>query len=314
MATSAFLIHISDLHVSGLAGGGWIPGATGHDPAALEAFCAAKTSIASSGRGQGLLVVSGDVSAHGEADQLALYRTLRNLGFARDARFTLKAFRDDVQAVLDIPGNHDFWDGTVMSPSLSARVREDHFPAPWFAKLDLDRHVVALHGLCSTSGATGLEQVCAVGNYRRDDLDGLAASIADANRLAWSTRREPFNIVVTHHSPSFGSPRFRGIAEDGLAALAKLCSDLDVRGILTGHAHSRTVGKRGSLPPEVRCGTTLQADAAMAPAQVKCFLHHEFLEVGDRLEWNVTPWVYRRRPTTAGAFREVKAEREPVAV
>jgi 3',5'-cyclic AMP phosphodiesterase CpdA len=305
------VIHISDIHIGAtIRGGGFVPHSNGHDHGALEAFCQAREDLVADD-GNRILVVSGDVSAHGSETELGMYRVFRDHVVPVDGVFQHRPFAHRFDSVLDIPGNHDLWHGAWLHWLPTWRVdlgiRERYFPGSWGAEIPLDRHLVCVHGLCSTSGAAGGQQFWAVGGIRRQDLETLDGAIQAAERTATRAGLRPFHILVTHHTPSDGTTAMKGIDAESQARLEELCAARGVRGMLTGHAHSRRIEPPGALPVEVRCGTTLQADAFMTP-QEKSFYEHELIETGDAIEWKVTPWIYHDDPYLRGyGFERIDA-------
>ena len=286
---SAYLIHISDPHIgSKLSGGGLVPHSNGHDRAALEAFCHSRNAIVDGAKDDGVLVVSGDVSAHGSDDELGMYRTFRDLGVVQDAYFVHDAFAKGFEAVLDVPGNHDLWGGAWLWALPAARVnlaaRAKWFTS-WQAELPLGAHLVAVHGLCSTSGATGRQQFFAVGSFRDEDCDAVARSVDASTRKAQQRGLEPFHLLVIHHSPAHGSASVNGLDVAGRQKLQALCARCRIRGILTGHAHSRQIVPKGILP-----------------VQQRSFWQHELIEEGQTLVWRATPWVHYSDPFLRARF------------
>ena len=302
---SQWVVHISDLHVgASMSGGGLVPKATGHDLFVLEAFSAKLAEIQTLYGGGPSLIISGDVSARGARDELCLYRTIRDLGFKRDAHRQLPPLIEGFEHVLDLPGNHDYWNGVVLNPFVSLTTRARYFDSePWHAEISVGSAFVTFHGICSTSDALPQEQALAVGAFRKADLDALERSIDASRKRAGALR--PYPIVVTHHSPSDGGPKARGIRTSALSDLDRLCSSKGVVGILSGHAHSFSVVRK--RPPEVRCGTTFQANWALG-RQKRMFILHEFRDTGHGLEWHVVPWYF----DGAKDFIEVAAMSEQV--
>jgi DNA repair exonuclease SbcCD nuclease subunit len=308
MATVA-VVHISDLHlgasISGRGGFRIFPRATAHDEAALDALFAALAQIFQTYAYEHALVVSGDVSAWGSDAELRLYATLRNLGFARDAFIAYPPLQQDFDSTLDIPGNHDYWNGQICNASVNVSARLYFAPNSRSFQLRTASHLIALHGICSTFGSSRSEQPKAVGRYHPLDIRQIEASLQSSDSEASREGLRPFKLVVTHHSPSYGSAHANGLCTDSLKELSALCQRHDIKGVLTGHVHSRTVIPRNSsFPPEVRCGTTTQIDW-LHRNRPRNFLYHEFSDTNTgALEWSMTPWDYN-----GVSFTETKRDR-----
>jgi len=115
---------------------------------------------------------------------------------------------------------------------------------------------------CVTPRATSSpqEQLSAVGRFHSPDLKILAEPLDSADSNAQRAGLTPFKLVVTHHSPSYGSDSGNGLCITSLQDLSSLCVKKDVKGLLTGHVHARWVTPKQQLPVETRCGTTTQRD------------------------------------------------------
>jgi UDP-2,3-diacylglucosamine pyrophosphatase LpxH len=295
---SVGLIQISDLHIgSNISGGGSIPRATSHDGRVLEALhMALSTILQSRPQEEHALIVSGDVSAKGARDELRMYLTLRNLGFSRDAYQTLPPLSEHFAGVIDIPGNHDYWNGFVLNGFVNRKARM-YFPsAPWTVSLKTNLFVVTVHGLCSTIAASMAQQIGAVAEYDANDMNAVDASIKKTDSDTTTRRLGSVQLLVTHHSPSYGSAVNYGFSANALAQLRNLCQQNRIGGLLTGHVHTRHVEPKGLLPVEARCGTTTQA-AVFLKHNVCDFLYHEFRDSNPPgyLDWEITPWQFSRR-------------------
>jgi hypothetical protein len=291
----AVLLHLSDVHVyDTLMGGGAVWHTNGHDIRAVEAFSRARRSIVNATAAKCFLIVSGDVSARGDRAELFLYQQFRDNGASLPGRLMARPFREGCHDLLDIPGNHDFWNGTPLpNPVLNRGVRNAFFGGPKSLIIQLKQWVVGIHGLCSTSGATANEQFWAVGAFDPLDLAILNGQVTRVDMKAARLGLKPAHFLVTHHSPSSGKPRLKGFAPQAAVALEDACNRLGIKGILTGHSHKWGLVPRGALPPEARSGTTIQGDTWIPwpKRQERAFLMHELVEVGERLRWCVTPWV-----------------------
>ncbi len=283
---STWLLHISDLHLGeSLAGGGLVPGLAAHGFRALEALMTSIPRVIVR-PGARVLVVSGDVSASGTGPQLAMYRTLLELGFVRDAFVRFPPLRRVGERVVEVPGNHDYWNGWAMNPFFNKGLREE-----WFdegsrrAVVPTGRYLVGLYSLCSTCGTTGREQMFAVGAFEDAELQSVRAQMARIRDQAGSEGLRSFDLLVTHHSPSHGYAFFRGMADRARAALEALEG---LVGIMNGHAHSTRIGGvGGSSKREARCGSTTRGRACE-------FLVHELRdeEGKEEIQWFVTRWVF----------------------
>ena len=258
----AMVIHMSDVHIHRtLPGGGAVWHTNGHDVRAVEAFSRARRRIVNLNAGKNVLVVSGDVSARGDNAELWMYQQFRDQGTSLPGRIQAGPFRDGCHDALDIPGNHDFWDGTVIpNPTLNTRVRGTFFNGPRSVEVRLGRGVRGLPGLCSTSGATPNEQFWAVGAFDGMDLADLRGRVARTDQSATSLGLKCAHLLVTHHSPSSGKPFLKGLARHAALDLQNICLTLKIAGLLTGHSHKWGLQHQAALPAEARSGTTLQGD------------------------------------------------------
>jgi UDP-2,3-diacylglucosamine pyrophosphatase LpxH len=292
---SVGLIQISDLHIgSRISGGGVIPRATAHDERVFEALQASLSTILQKRpRKDHALIVSGDVSAKGASDELRMYVTLRNLGFARDAYLTLPPLVKHFAGVIDIPGNHDYWNGIVGNGFVNRAARIFFGSRPWAVSLKTNVYIVTVHGLCSTIAASVLQQVGAVGAYDAKEMSDLDAAIMATSQAASSRRLASRQLIVTHHSPSYGNAVSYGISSAAMTSLQNFCTRNRISGLLTGHVHTRHIEPPKTLPVEARCGTTTQA-AVFLKHNVCDFLYHEFRDSQPPglLEWEITPWQF----------------------
>jgi len=304
--TTAWAVHISDLHLGGtIKGGGVVPKATAHDPKALEALSNFLWKFHDKHDGEPrALIVSGDVSANGGDAELALYHTLMNRGFMVNPQLSFEPLIDGFGAVLQIPGNHDFWNGSPLpNPKLNP-VRKDHFAdTPWRAELLFGQRRVVFHGLCSSSGCTAFQQVLAFGAFAAADLNDATRSVRDASALNLGA---PFHVLVLHHSPADRSMLSHSLTAKARTELQNLChasgnARHQIQGILSGHRHSWLIEPRFQptasslgLPAEVRCGTTLQAPSPlMLTSRPRSFYVHEFTETPHgSVAWHATRYDF----------------------
>jgi hypothetical protein len=306
---SVGLIQISDLHVgSQISGGGSMPRATGHDARVLEALQTALGTILQKKDYDHALIVSGDVSAKGASDELRMYLTLRNLGFARDAHLNLPPLVEDFEGTIDIPGNHDYWNGILLNGLVNRTARIYFSQPPWKVSLKTNLFVVTIHGLCSTIAASLRQQVCAVGEYDPKEMNEVGASITAIDKDVTHRRLASMQFLVTHHSPSYGNSISYGFSPGAMAQLQSFCAQNQIRGLMTGHVHTRHIQPQGALPLEVRCGTTTQA-AVFLKHNVCDFFYHEFRDSNPPgfLDWEITPWQFSGR-----RFVEISRETQKI--
>jgi len=291
------LIHITDLHL----GAGLLPRAQGHDPRILERFFEFVHRHPADDRPK-WLIVTGDITARGSESDLQMYLTYRDVGYAPDATgLRYDPLRAKFDTLIDLPGNHDYWNGILLNPKLNPRVQRQYFPDASTTTWETGRHLIAVHRLCSTRGASGKEQFAAVGAFRQDDLQHTADAIDAVNVDAQQANLAPFHLIATHHSPAYGSPNSQGLSWKALLDLARLVRRGPVSGILSGHVHTRTIVHAGAGGPacaEVRCASTMQIDTANWTARWNPPPPREFLvhEVDDDMPgpptWSVTAWAW----------------------
>ena len=286
MTRARTVIQISDLHIArSLVGGGWIPKAHGHDLSIVQGLSnwlsRYRTNRADA------LIVSGDATAKGSNGEFAAYSTLRDCGWAVDSYTQYDSLQAVAKNCADLPGNHDYWRGLVLNPTIRPDKTIGYFRRDaWPLRLNLGAHAVVLHELCTTAGAKHKEQVLAVGRCRAVDLRRLHAALADAAKDVQQGGLTPIQLVVIHHSTMRGSPRMHGLAKNTLAALSSLQGKPhDVRGLMSGHTHRFSFG-RGPAGLEACCPTTTQGN--FATTQQQGFLRHTFVEGGGRVNWRIT--------------------------
>jgi 3',5'-cyclic AMP phosphodiesterase CpdA len=297
------VVHISDIHL----GAGFVPRAQGHDPLILEGFFTFAQQDPGGYKPDALLV-TGDVTARGSTSDLQMYLTYRDVGYAPDAVFRpFAAPRHTFPQVIDLPGNHDYWRGVILNPVLSDAIRTRYFPRDTTITLRGSRHLVAIHALCSTRGAHPFEQAGAVGAFHRDDLVVLAGRMDAVNGSARRDDLAPFHLIATHHSPSYGTHRAHGLALRAFSDLAPLVASGPVRGLLTGHVHTRAmVPARNPPPAEVRCAATMQR-TILGPGAGELLVHEFADDDSGPLTWTVTTWRW-----SGTAFARDPAGSQPV--
>jgi hypothetical protein len=236
------------------------------------------------------LAISGDATAAGSETQLSSYLTIRDLGLQRDAHVRFQPLSRPFQRTIDIPGNHDFWDGMLLWPFMNPAVRGAYFDrAPEPFRESTGRHLIALYGLCSTSGATPWQQSLAIGAFHQPDLDWIGAQITATREEATRRSLRPFHIVMIHHSPAHGNPHFRGISTGARSELQAL----GVNALITGHAHTTALAIQSppGFPREVRCATTTRK--AALSVRNREFLVHTLSDLSTgALDWRVQRWVF----------------------
>lgn len=299
---AAYAIHISDLHIGSdirgggvfpYAPGGIIPKATGHDERALEALANFLITFHEQHEDDvKALIVSGDVSSNGAETELALYKTLLELGFVKDNYVTLAPLKQGFQSVLDLPGNHDLWNGLVVpNPVLNKSVRARFFDqSPWNAELICGGYRIAFHGLCSTSGCTWQQQLLAFGAFAPNDLNDTTAAVQAC--AAQGSLLTLLQILVMHHSAADRSAVSHSLTPRAHQSLAALYQNHPhLRGMMTGHRHQWLLDTTRGPWTEVRCGTTLQSPLPGCTHD-RSLIVHEFVEDGHGLDWWITPWLY----------------------
>jgi 3',5'-cyclic AMP phosphodiesterase CpdA len=312
--SDVLIVHYSDAHIGRtLQGSGVIWQTTGHDVRALEAFSNSLDQIRRRPAAGRLMIHSGDASATGDIRELDLYMTLRENGTVLHGVKNVLPFRTGFADLLDIPGNHDFWNGSLLpNPVINRSARTSYWPGakPWTLYVAVGRFIVFFHGLCSTSGATRVQQVLAVGDYRQADLDDLAFRVNEADHIAKRHDSRAVHVLVTHHSPSAGSRRKSGLGMNARATLQALCAQYQIAAVLSGHSHEYGLVHQAGFPVEARAATTLQKNA-WPQRQQRHFWLHRLREDGETLIWTATPWVFENRKFRELDERTVTSLRNP---
>ena len=235
---AVYAVHISDLHIGRDLSGSvaaqgaqrLVPLAAGHDPVALNALSVFLTAFHTAHpHDNTVLIISGDVSANGDKSELALYKTLLHLGFVKNNWKTLLPLRNGFRQVLEVPGNHDVWDGvTHPSPAALRQARLDFFSV-WTAhgpqlqsllEVPMGQHRIVFHALCSTSGCTPGEQMLGLGAFAPNDV----ADLEQAVRRYDNQHRPAFahHFIVLHHSRADQTPRHHRLTDQAKAILQRL--------------------------------------------------------------------------------------------
>jgi hypothetical protein len=296
----AWAVQISDLHIGrNFRGGGYVPRATAHSPKALNAL----SNFLSKFHGwyqndKKVLIASGDLTSNGDPAEFTFYDSVMNRGVQSTPLVMNEPVKKDFTQTLEIPGNHDYWNGWVLPNPTLAPIRSAHFgPLPWSVQISLGNQLIAFHGLCSTSGCTAVQQVLARGAFTASDLTHVEAEVNRINRTAAATPDPyrvitPRHILVLHHSPediSMAAHSLTGTARQQLEQLYLRCK---FAGMVSGHVHERCVWPTalsgGLLPTEVRSGTTLQS-YYVGWSGPRDLLVHEFAN-DSGFEWHMTPW------------------------
>lgn len=311
--TNLLLVQYSDPHIgSRIQGGGFIWKTTGHDLNVLEAFSDALGKIRRMRADRRVLVHSGDASARGASEQLDLYLKLRETGEQVHGNgkpiLKLPRFRAGFGQFVDIPGNHDFWNGKILNPILNRQARSSYWPpsSSWSQRVPLAAFELVIHGVCSTSGASARQQVCAVGDFDTPDLHDLERRI---KAMTGGTRLRQVHVIVTHHSPSVGNGRMHGLAPGGIQLLEDLCVRHGVAVLLTGHDHSYDIVNFANRPVEVRSSTAVQLNR-WPQTQIRQFWLHHICDDGTQMTWTAVPWLYETRKfVPTGSDRAVVVKR-----
>ncbi len=285
-----WLVHISDLHLKkNLPGLGAL--LSGHDQRVLITLSTfLRVFVATHPEGQKVLVMSGDATSTGDMTELALYRQVIDAGLSLGP-IQMPPLCEGFDHVVELPGNHDYWDGSVIGPSLApASVVAPYFPQHRrSAVLDFDHgQELALHSICSTAGASWSQQVGAVGEYRKSDVDALIAAMRAPTKA-----KRTYHIIVTHHSASHGSTWFQGMSHVAKRHLESVKAQFrHLVGMLSGHAHWIKVTQQPNLPIEARSGTTLQQVPVPPKKRKNTFLVHELTNHGTSIKWSAIEYDF----------------------
>lgn len=299
------LIHISDLHLG--FGGSSIPGAQNHEARVLWDLLITLAEIRETKTFPYYLVISGDATSSGAVNEFEYYTMLRDRGLMWDNGRQFEALRSGMSGLLDIPGNHDYWNGQLVNPNINPSARSYFSPPPWILNVQLGGFSINFHGICSAFGAAGPNQRWAVGQFDRNEFSGLTSQIAAADAAGKQRGFTPIDFIITHHSPRFcdgaGNTDLDPASHQDLVNLC--AANANIKGLLTGHVHAYRIGNRSGDGLEARCSTTTQMHTFLNHPH-RGFLQHEFSETKQgRLNWTITPWE-----DTRSAFKPIHKCRE----
>lgn len=325
------LLHVSDLHVghvpwwvgtsAPLAPGAvrkktWWPSKRGHDERVAESLAAHWLTLRRVAQRDGDLariVATGDLSRTGDDAELGCAaRFLHATWTDRDTR-TGKSFPPgdrlfglgaglDAQAdpeAFTVPGNHDYWRGWLMNPSVDDSVLAPHFwPLPWvyrFVDPQDERLEVHLCGLDTLSGLGGLSlrQFFAKGAIARDHLELAVLRLDDARSAARDRGRlaeldvRVLRVVAMHH-------RIDDLADERW--FERWLNDHTIGALLCGHSHEAGVATApGTATLQAICGTSMQSGSGTRLPGLEenhLFVHALSLPAGrvPLASWHCTSW------------------------
>ncbi|MGD2108663.1 MAG: metallophosphoesterase [Phycisphaerae bacterium] len=213
------------------------------------------------------LIVSGDLTSYGHADQFAASQD-----FLEDG---LKYWRGNVcLRVPDwdrytVPGNHDHWPGrpTVFGRPPAALAQTVH-PTSFVTPFQLSG------GLClRLIGINTDSEVRPFGYWRLLAIGSFADQLAEAQQDLAAPVDGEIRVMLLHHSRLYGGRRYMRplmMCEQSRHLLDQFLAAEDVRVLLCGHVHAPSVRQYAAQSPagqsvpvlECRCGTTMQRDEA----------------------------------------------------
>jgi 3',5'-cyclic AMP phosphodiesterase CpdA len=280
------VMQISDLHFGDVRGGNittandpktppflsrfpFMEGLLGHPYRALSALDSFRHSIP----GDVLLVVTGDITAHGASSQLSVADQF--LSAARQA--TGLGLGHQNWREFGIPGNHDQWSGRGGIGGIFGRPLPpiaQFFPGafPVLRDVPLGNDIFLRLLLIDTDADVppyGLDRMLARGKF--------VTQLAQLSNILHPREPGEIRILVLHHSLTPGDPSAITTSPHMLAALEidrgtrqvldQFLVDYDVKVVLSGHRHiarlsrvNATNGNEVSTVLESRCGTTTQMD------------------------------------------------------
>lgn len=304
-----FLVHLSDLHLG-----------ASMQPLRLQELAAsipwALYDIGYRGE-EFFLVVSGDITQCGGADQFALAHSfLRSrLHFGRLSADSA-GLRLTNESIACVPGNHDQWGGfdwTLTRPSFPAafdpRILGRHFrPTPWVKEWQSETSKVKLQlfGLDSNSGLNGTNARArgVISTRQFEEWETLLAELNAHNRSTPVIR-----AAVLHHNVFSAADWGRRVLDrvanpawplddTSRERLLQICAREDISLLFTGHAHSfeaheqrydRLVDNSTSrIVRELRCSTTLKS----YPLE---FLIHRARIAGNRKQWQYWRFIWSEK-------------------
>lgn len=326
------VIHLSDLHMSNSLESSVLnngSGQQGHDPQLCRLLATRNRQIASMHgvRPNDLhWIISGDLTRTGRQDEFGVVRsfleatpTLDNFGRPQSPTLGIASDR-----YLDVPGNHDHWNGWDESSLMSQAMNPppawnsslfpttlrstvwDNLNAPWVSSGTSFR--LELFGLDSNSGlANETANRMAMGKISDAEFASLEDSLKLSNESATADSVPRLRAIVCHHAftkkPQNGTWKARPLANDHSERLVNLAAKYRVPVILTGHTHTeafRPLNVRAQLYGEtsfrdchvyeIRSPTTLQG---LAQSHVQGFWVHQLFRpsVDGNVIWR--PYLYK---------------------
>lgn len=272
------LLHISDLHFGHPAAeAGALPpvdwkrhfsiydGFMGHHTDALIHLTAfAKTLRRTDPAHKPLLVVTGDLTAGGRAQEFQQAKAFLESSY--DLNAVRVGMNESGFLSRCIPGNHDHWPGTgkvVGPPTPDLTNLFTDLPMPLFEVALPGDKVFQLFGINSDANVSD------TGFNRRWARGQFVSQLTQLEGVPPATGREIRGLLV-HHSPSYSSvlkPLALAVGPASRRALASWIARKGISVMLTGHIHKAAgvitrVSDGGTTWDvlEARCGTTTQLD------------------------------------------------------
>lgn len=301
------LLHVSDTHVgdtpwwigtfvprSGVRQPTRFPTNRGHDERVAEGLATLWLTLkqnSAATRATVRLVHTGDVTRQGDGVEYACAWRLFHAQWTEQsstglllpgARIFGLGAGDDAgdPEMLAVPGNHDYWQGVCMNPTVSWPTVASHFwPLPWVDRI-VDRadprfeiHVVGLDTM-SGLGRLSLRQFLATGAIDPAHLQAASGLLVEAGRMARLRQHQIGTVsimrVVAMHHP---------IEEiDDRERIKQWLVDNEIRLVLCGHTHvanARVIP--GTSVTEMTCGATTQCGTqTRMPSKEEnhLFVHH----------------------------------------
>jgi 3',5'-cyclic AMP phosphodiesterase CpdA len=333
------LMHLSDLHMSDSLESSVLTvgsGQQGHDPQLCRLLATRSRHIAYKYKikpDELRWIISGDLTRTGRNDEFRVVRDfletpppLCNLGRPQKPTLGIAPGR-----YLDVPGNHDHWNGWDESRLISQAIMNpppawnanlfpgtfrstvwDNLNAPWTSSGNSFR--LEIFGLDSNSGlANATANRTAMGSISDGEFATLEDSLKLSNDRAAEDNLPRLRAILCHHAfttkPQNGTWKASPLAKDHSARLTDLAARYRVPAILTGHTHTEAfrklevrVERYGETSPrdchvyEIRSPTALQG---IANSQVQGFwVHWLFRPTADNdVIWR--PFLYK---LAAGRF------------
>lgn len=194
-----------------------------------------------------------------------------------------------------IPGNHDFWDGTILNSSLDRQILKAHFwQPPWVYEIKNGNMAIHLVGLDSCSGlpSMSLNQVLANGSLSQEHLDEATRKLDSKKKLAPTQGINLIiRVVLLHHQISKIDPKSYCFLEQWF-----MKNNINI--ILSGHSHRPSILSKTNCPIEFVCGTTLQAGIfkwVLPSKKPNHFYMHVLKRVDDynsHIIWQTLEWYH----------------------